>query len=150
MNSSEVSVPNTVEDFEEGDRVWFMHPKRKVKMLGTVMKDPAKRFLVNIDEGVIISVDENPDDQDSPIKVFMLSKVLDVNSLGPGMRVSKKITSKDGFVIRFHAIVERVWPGREVVLAAPNRSADNYRQVFTNDSMGDTLEYQLAGWEIEE
>lgn len=150
MIAKELSVPNTVEDFEEGDRVWFMHPKRKIKMLATVLKDPAKRFLINMDEGVIISVDEDPNATGSPIKVFMLSKVLDVDSLSPGMRVSKKIASKDGFVIRFHAVVERVWPGREVVLRAPNPSANNYRQVFTNSSIGDTLEYQLAGWEVEE
>lgn len=150
LTTREVVVPNMVDDFEEDDRVWFIHPKKKVKMLATVMKDPVKRFLVNTDDGVILSVTADPADKDSPIKVYMLSKVLDLNSLTPDMRLSKKVASKDGFVIRFPAVVERVRPGREVVLHHPDPSRNNYRQVFTHSSIGDTLEYQLAGWEIEE
>lgn len=149
--TQEVSVPNTAEDFEIGDRVWFMHPGKKVKMLATIVSHPVGRLFLRRDDGLLFSAAEDSTDSDTVIKVFMLGKILDVESLKAGMNVSKKVASKDGFIIRFHAVVERVRPGREVVLRAPDPSKNSYRQVVTHHNVGlDTLEYQLAGWEIEE
>lgn len=150
MTAQEVSVPSTVDDFEEGDRVWFIHPKKNVKMLATVLKHPTSRFILRRDDGLLFSAVEDPADPDFPIKIAMLNKLLNTNSLNPGMKLSIKAPSKDGFVVRFYAIIERVRPGKEVVLCAPDRSRSNYRRVFVEGAKGETLEYQMAGWEIEE
>lgn len=153
MNTQEVSVPTTVDDFEAGDRVWYVHPKKNIKMLATVMSNPEKRFIIVGDEdGLMMAVLPGPIPQNSTFRVSLsgLNKVMDVTSLTPGMKVSKKLPTTGGLVFRFPAIIDSVEPGKRIVLSYHYQTGNDCIEEFLEGTDGKTLEYQLAGWEVEE
>lgn len=151
MIAKEIAVPVTAADFEEGDRVWYVDPKKHIKMFASVMGSPERRLMLLRDDGLMIAPVDNPDPKAIYlIEIAGLNKCLDVSKLEPGMKLSKRISSIDGFVVRVYAIVDEAIPAEKVVLRFHDTGKGEQKKDFTNEPDGDTIEYQMAGWEVEE
>lgn len=153
MIMKEIDVPNTVDDFEDGERVCYIDPETLMTTLATVHDDPKQRkWMLIKDDGVRIGVrtKQYPGELTQQLLFSDLDKALDVESLSVGMAVSRKVSVIDGFVARFHAFVEEVVPGKKIVLSYHDPNKNPWRHEFIEGKDGKTLEYHLAGWDIEE
>lgn len=156
----EVSVPMGIEDFDPGDRVWFENSKTFSKVFGTIVsvnrQNPSMAFRNAKQEYAIITNDWDTTTAGYP-PVSEFKKSIDVSSLSVGDRLSKSMAWGNGFVSRIYAVVTSVNPGKSVGVTR-EKDIEYFKaysekvpveQLIKEQENGDTIEYQMAEWELE-
>jgi hypothetical protein len=148
--SIELPMPTILEDFEKGDRVWYFGPRDYLKVFGTVEKVMPTYLIMQKDDGGISYIhQEGVSGDPKHLTLPILQKGIDVDSLRVGDKLSKKLTTgRPGSVVRMRCLVEEVVPDVKVVTRYYSRMGAQTVKTYTAGE--ESIEYQMAGWELEE
>lgn len=154
MSGTEIFVPTVLSDFEPGDRAWYLGSRsdsdkfvfgRFVHWVGGFL-----RFYC--DDGRVLDITDSWEENlaRNPL-IEDFHKVLDLEDLKPGDRLSKRVSNPGKPIVRAYAFVEEVVPGMKLTIRYDDEFLNEplLRTFIAKSAAQDSLEVQTMGWEME-